>query len=105
MLGRVVSPTEPGIDQVRTLISDQRNSEKNSFAERFQHWEKYWRVNQLAGVPPALVDWIWVDTIVPSPNSVKVFIPICRGEQLMQLDPPQAAPDIQPINPAKNGNV
>jgi len=78
MSGRIVNPSEPGLERVMALISKHFDSnEGNPFSDRFEHWKKFWRVNPSAGVPAALVDWIWVDTTSTDLNGVQLFVPSC----------------------------
>lgn len=75
--GRVIDPNIPDYYLLEQVVSSHlKKMDKGSFAERFNHWVNYWRLNPIAGAPPAIVDWISINSD-PSPEIPKIFIPEC----------------------------
>jgi hypothetical protein len=81
MAGRIVTPLEPGLEEIMTLISKRIDpAEVSPFRDRFEHWQKFWRANPSAGAPASLVDWLWVDTTNRDIDGVQLFVPSCAGD-------------------------
>jgi len=84
---RIVEPAVPGIRELKECISaqlaakdkwtDPKKSLAVSFNERFSHWENYWNTNVIVGMPPALVDWLWVESspATQASRGVEIFVP------------------------------
>ncbi|WP_238469032.1 hypothetical protein [Paraburkholderia tagetis] len=84
---RIVEPTVPGIRELKECISaqlaakdkwtDPKKSLAVPFNERFSHWENYWNTNIFVGMPPALVDWLWVESSpgTQASRGVEIFVP------------------------------
>lgn len=68
-----VASLETGISELL------KNTDDGAFAKRFNHWKAYGRANPIAGVPPTLVDWIYVNSFDLKP--VEVFLPKCKLEE------------------------
>ena len=82
MAGHIVSPHHTAFAELAELLSmSLENRDEGSFRSRFEHWKKYWKVNPVAGIPPALVDWLWVDA-EDSVLESKVFVPNFSGEDI-----------------------
>jgi hypothetical protein len=76
----IVSPSELSSAALCNAVKEVlEETDEGGFSERIRHWEKYWRANPSAGVPPAIVDWLWVDTTVNPRKSATVFIPNWGG--------------------------
>ncbi|WGY72979.1 hypothetical protein KEC55_33510 [Burkholderia cepacia] len=87
IMSRIVEPTAPGIRELKECIStqlaarnkctDPKKSLARPFNERFNHWEKYWNTNVFVGMPPALVDWLWVESspATQASSGVEIFVP------------------------------
>lgn len=75
MGGKIAKPNVKALDELSEAISNAlREKDNGSFMERYKHWKKYFRMNPVAGVPPAAVDWLWVGNEV---EPVKIFVPPC----------------------------
>ncbi|NHV26803.1 CHC2 zinc finger domain-containing protein [Burkholderia sp. D-99] len=84
--GNIVSPAAQGIKELKEHISNglamkditkiPEKSRAAPFNERFTHWENYWNVNSTVGMPPVLVDWIWVESSSANPGSsgAEIFV-------------------------------
>lgn len=74
-LGQIVDPNTPDFVNLDRIVSQYLdNRDKGSFSERFNHWVNYWRANPIAGTPPAMIDWIWIDS-TKSETKPSIFVP------------------------------
>lgn len=79
MRGRIVSPLEAGLQDIKNLISKHlHDRDTGSFASRFHHWEKYWRLNPISGIPPSITDWILIDSSARNEALPTIFVPECN---------------------------
>lgn len=94
---RIVEPTVPGIRELKECISTQLAAKDKStdpkkslavpFNERFSHWENYWNTNVFVGMPPALVDWLWVESTPPTQatRGAEIFVPGYSDDDLSPM--------------------
>ncbi|WP_155627598.1 CHC2 zinc finger domain-containing protein [Burkholderia cepacia] len=94
---RIVEPTVPGIRELKECISTQLAAKDKStdpkkslavpFNERFSHWENYWNTNVFVGMPPALVDWLWVESTPPTQGTrgAEIFVPGYSDDDLSPM--------------------
>jgi len=88
--GCIVDPTVLGIRSLKERVSAElaaldistqpEKSRAAPFNERFDHWTKYWNVNVTVGMPPALVDWLWVESSPVDRKSSVIFVPGCSDD-------------------------
>jgi hypothetical protein len=96
--GGIVNPSAPGVKEMKECISEQlavrdvlkrqAKSHAAPFDERFDHWKKYWNVNVVVGIPPVIVDWLWVEGSPADPESpgVQIFVPDWSGDASVTRD-------------------
>jgi hypothetical protein len=57
-------------------ISDELDwTDAKGFAQRFDFWTENWRRNSVAGAPPTLIDWLWVDATQRHERVPSIFVP------------------------------
>jgi len=76
--GKIAQPNLSSVDFLSEAISSAlANTDDGSFSKRFDYWKKHWRINPVAGVPPAIVDWLWIDK---PQTPEKIFVPPCGSD-------------------------
>jgi len=71
-----MNPKEHRLSELVAYIRCIMGENSKPFAKRLEHWSKHWRDLPQSGIPPALVDWLWVDLVPKEKEDLPmVFIP------------------------------
>lgn len=61
MSGKIIDPQKGALSRTGAEFSGFLGESEKPFLKRLEHWNKHWRDQPYAGLPPSLVDWLWVD--------------------------------------------